>query len=367
MNTFINAAGLVSTHGVGIRKFSDALFAGLSAPKQSQQKWPVLANGRSTAFYFAERSYDKSVRDQLVQNLYLAWQEVEGELPSLAKNYALIFASTKGCSEDFVWQEASPTAQDPFTGIVEDFFVRSQLQPNFWICVSNACASSHSAVVLAKEWIESKRVEQVIIIAADWIGPFVMQGFHSLKALSPSVMRPFSGQRDGLLLGEAAAALVLGHSKLQKTDPKIFGAAIDCEGFAATRPTQTGDSLRRAIQKSLADQAPDIIIAHGTATIANDSAEDCALTPWSAPITCTKWSVGHTLGASGLIDVIAAREILKRETSFAIATCETVDPSFKGNILTPQQPDLSRPQSALITALGFGGIHGAIFIGNTFD
>lgn len=367
----LKAWGLVTTHGAGAKRLMHGLKEGTCAPTEfpGDAAWPVpAANGRSLAFY-ARGDRKGSTRSLLVSRLLAAWEEAAtqlspSELELVRADCALLFASTKGCVEDYIWTSATG---DPYTPVVEEFLKASALAPRHWITVSNACASSHSALDLARSWLRRGVTKNVVVIAADAVGPFVLQGFHSLHALSPTMIRPFDRDRDGLLLGEAAAVAILssGEGELLLT-----GSAVDCEGHAVTRPETSAASLQRAISSALGGSSVDAVISHGTATQANDRAEDRAFSaqlPFRPWITGTKWSVGHTLGASGLVDLVAAAEWLKNDAPFAIGTCMEPDPQFQCRLLTtsalaelaPTTTDI-KWNSLLVTALGFGGVHAAI-------
>ena len=304
------------------------------------------------------------MRELLAKRLLTAWEEARSALPAahraaLEGDCALLFASTKGCAEDFVWKTAEG---DPYAPVVEEFLRLSGLRPRRWLTVSNACASSHSALDLARSWLGRGVARFVVVLAADFVGPFVLQGFHALGALSPTTARPFDGSRDGLLLGEAAGAVVLSR---EGSGPALLGTAVDCEGHAVTRPESSASSLQRAIRAALGGREPGGVIAHGTATPANDRAEDQAFTatlPHRPGVTGTKGSVGHTLGASGLVDLVAACEWLGGAGGFPLTGCSTPDPAFRSRFLLHAEP--ARVRSLLVTALGFGGVHAAFHVGD---
>ena len=112
---------------------------------------------------------------------------------------------------------------------------------------------------------------------------------------------------------------------------------------------------------------PDFIIAHGTATPINDKIEDQVfrrLFQSMPPITCTKWSVGHTLGSSAGVDLCAALKVFKHNRLFKIASTDSADPEFAKSYLTlDNQSNLDDGfQSALLTSLGFGGVHAAVML-----
>jgi hypothetical protein len=243
----------------------------------------------------------------------------------------------------------------------------AKLTPAVSISVSNACASSLSAVYLGMKWIEQKRVDQVLILSADLVGTFVQKGFNALNALTPSFPKPFAKNRDGLALGEAVSAILIGETSTV-FPLKINSIGIEAEGYAVTRPSPSGNSLKRAYLHT-EKLRPDLIIAHGTATLINDIAEDQAfyeLFSDTIPITGTKWAIGHTLGASGSMDLIAAFQAMKHGQSFSIATTTEVDPEFRSQYLTcNSEPRPLTLNTVLVSSLGFGGVHAVALITKT--
>ncbi len=280
----------------------------------------------------------------------------------LSPRCGVILASTKGALEDKIWTAPEDELTlDPLTPILDLFLLRAEITPIHSIVVSNACASSHGALYLAQRWLESERVDEVLVLAVDEVGKFIRQGFRSLGALSPSRARPFSKDRDGLQLGEAAAAVLL--SRVEPSPFRLGKVAICSEGHSVTRPSPTGKSLKAAIEATLSENQPDAIIAHGTATPINDATEDrvFAELDLQAPITATKGTMGHTLGTSGLVDLIAAIEMLKHQTIFPIPGTTEVDPQFKSRYQV-QQPKETPLERILITSLGFGGTSAALVV-----
>jgi len=223
---------------------------------------------------------------------------------------------------------------------------------------------------LANKWLEKKLVQHVLILAADFLGPFVVNGFQSLNALSLTTNKPFSKDRDGLQLGEAAAVILLGSNQVGKYFLKNVN--LFNEGHALTRPNPNGEGLKMIYQSFLPQKTlPDLVIAHGTGTIHNDIAEDNAITNTfgdrerAPPITNTKWSIGHTLGSSGAMDLIAACESIQTQNCFEIANTSEIDPQFKAKYLNKnsQHRFPKRIKSVIVNSLGFGGITGALEIG----
>jgi 3-oxoacyl-[acyl-carrier-protein] synthase I len=303
----------------------------------------------------------------LLFHLEKAWEEAKEGLSAeaLGSRWGVILASTKGNTEDVVWQNEEKLAStDPLTPILEAMTPRLGVKVTRKICVSNACASSHGALFLAEHWLRLGVVDQVAVLAADGVGRFVEAGFKSLGALSKTKTKPFAPDRDGLQLGEAAAVLLL--SLTIPSDLRVTNTSLETEGASVTRPSPSGESLLSACRHALGTASAEVIIAHATATVANDLVEDhvfCELFPVQAPIvTGTKWSIGHTLGASGAIDVIAAAEILRRQTAFCLGNTDKADPKLKSNYALRGRSLSGSYRRALVTSLGFGSVYAALIV-----
>lgn len=304
-------------------------------------------------------------RARLNQMLDEAWADAKTSLPKnvLAGRFSVLLASTKGFSEDVVWDEFS-TPPDALTPLLTDFLKRHDLKPQQVSVISSACASVAVALKVAEDWIQLDRTDSVLILACDSVGEFVVRGFHSLNALTPDThARPFDEKRAGLQLGEAAAVLCVSRHKESQWQ---LTSKINCEGVAATRPDEKGQSLYLALEHVIANhKMPELILAHGTGTSINDATEDLvfsALYKNTTPvITACKWSVGHTLGVSCAIDIIAAIGCLETQTVFSLPFTSTVDKKMKGQYITGGTKNINA-SSALISSLGFGGVHSGVLL-----
>ncbi|RZJ63562.1 MAG: beta-ketoacyl synthase, partial [Flavobacterium sp.] len=172
------------------------------------------------------------------------------------------------------------------------------------IVVSNACVSGIMAISVAKRLILAEMYDNVFIVSGDEVSEFVLSGFSSFQAMSSKPCRPYSPTRDGITLGEAAAAaLITADSTNAKARIAGDGSINDANHISG--PSRTGEGLVQSITNALAEAEVeplqiDYISAHGTATLYNDEMETVAFNRLgleNVPINSFKGYYGHTLGS----------------------------------------------------------------------
>lgn len=187
--------------------------------------------------------------------------------------------------------------------------------------VSSACASATHAIGQAFHMVRSGSVTCAVTGGTEASITFsAMKGWEAMRIMSPDTCRPFSKDRKGMLIGEGAAVVVLeslDHARSRGADILAeivgFGMSADSKDLTAPDP----DGMARAITAALADaglsaDAIDYVNAHGTGTTANDHAETIALHrsfgahARQLAVSSTKSVVGHTLGAAGALEFVAA-------------------------------------------------------------
>ncbi|MEU4493476.1 beta-ketoacyl-[acyl-carrier-protein] synthase family protein [Streptomyces sp. NBC_00210] len=248
--------------------------------------------------------------------------------------------------------------------------------------VSTGCTSGLDAVGYAFQSIEEGRVDVCIAGASDSpISPITVACFDAIKATSPNnddpahASRPFDANRDGFVMGEGGAVLVL--EELEHALAR--GARVYCElgGYATfgnayhmTGLTPEGLEMARAIDTAL-DHARidrteiDYVNAHGSGTKQNDRHETAAVKrslgdhAYKTPMSSIKSMVGHSLGAIGAIELVACVLAMAHQVVPPTANYETPDPECDLDYV----PRTARPRklrSVLSVGSGFGGFQSAV-------
>lgn len=235
------------------------------------------------------------------------------------------------------------------------------------VVISNACISGMLAILTGMRLIQSGQYDHAVVAGADMITKFILSGFQSFQAVSPSVCKPFDIARDGINLGEGAATVILTSDKEYSTGIKVTGGSVSNDANHISGPSRTGEELNLAISKAMkmaGVNAADIdfISAHGTATVFNDEMEAKAINlagMQNIPVNSLKGYYGHTLGAAGLIESVISIQSLKENTVIPTAGFENNGVTQPVNICTSVlfQNDL---QHCLKTASGFGGCNAAL-------
>jgi 3-oxoacyl-[acyl-carrier-protein] synthase II len=210
------------------------------------------------------------------------------------------------------------------------------------------------------------------------ITPVALAGFGNMTALSSAGMsRPFDATRDGFVMAEGSAVLVLeelAHAEARGAPilGEVLGAASNADAHHITAPSPGGSGAVACMELALADAGvtPDQVRqvnAHGTSTPLNDAAEAEALVKVfglpGPPVTSTKGVTGHALGAAGALE--AAAVLLSIEHRLIPPTAGTTarDPELPPIDLVIGEARAWEPGPALSNSFGFGGHNGCLVIG----
>ena len=234
------------------------------------------------------------------------------------------------------------------------------------IVVSNACVSGVLAVSVAKRMIQFGTYDNAFVLAGDEISEFVLSGFNSFQAMSNLPCAPYDANRNGVTLGEAAAAVYISSEKPTENAVAIIGDGAINDANHISGPSRTGEGLFKSIESAfkeanIAKDKLDYISAHGTATLYNDEMEAIAFSRSeidNVPINSLKGFYGHTLGASGLLEIVIGLQSVYHKELLASKGFSNLGVTIPINILNKNKT--KEINYFLKTASGFGGCNTAI-------
>jgi 3-oxoacyl-[acyl-carrier-protein] synthase II len=255
--------------------------------------------------------------------------------------------------------------------------------PNY--AVATACASAANAMADALRLIQDGRTDVMIAGGTEaGVTRLGLAAFQNIRALSTrnddpaGASRPFDANRDGFVFSEGAGLLIfeeLEHARRRgaRIYAEVYGAGVSCDAGHITQPDEQGRGAARAMANALADAevqagAVDYINAHGTSTPLGDKAETLAVKSVFGEharrlsISSTKSQLGHTLGASGGIELIVTIQSLLDQVIPPTINLQTPDPDCDLDY-TPNQPRERRVQVAMSNSFGFGGHNASLVVG----
>jgi 3-oxoacyl-[acyl-carrier-protein] synthase II len=247
--------------------------------------------------------------------------------------------------------------------------------------VSSACATGGHAIGEAMRMIH--RGEADIVVAGGTeaaLTGLCLAAFKRMGALSrEGVSRPFDAERDGFVMGEGAAILVLEreeHARARgaKVFGRIVGYGASNDAFHMTQPDEQGRGATAAMKGALADadaSPTDVgyINAHGTSTPFNDKIESLAIrgvfnganTP--PPVSSTKSHIGHLLGAAGAVEALVCLEAVRRGVLPPTINYETPDPECDLDYVPEGPREAPGLEVAISNSFGFGGQNACLAVG----
>lgn len=242
--------------------------------------------------------------------------------------------------------------------------------------IANACASGANAIGHAWHLLRHGQAERVLAGGYDAISQLVFAGFDSLQALSPTQCRPFDKHRDGLALGEGAAMVTLetlDHARHRGATilGEICGYGAATDAHHLTQPHPEGNAALASMTAACRAAAvtPEQIgylNAHGTGTPLNDCAEAAAINRWAGgraatlPVSSTKASIGHLLGAAGAVETVICLMALREQWLPPTATLREKDPACGFPVVTA--PTDTTLDYALTNSFGFGGANASLIL-----
>ena len=255
--------------------------------------------------------------------------------------------------------------------------------------VASACASSTEAIVNAYEHLQAGYADVVIAGGSEAaIHPITLASFNSMQALSKrnddpaTASRPYDVGRDGFVMGEGAAALVLeteehALARGARIYAEIAGGGVTADSYHITAPEPEGKGASRAVELALeqAGATPaDVthINAHATSTPVGDIAEYTALKRvfgdrvHEIPVSATKGATGHLLGGTGALEAMFTVLALHNRTAPPTINLTEQDPAIPLKVSGEAQALDASPQLAISNSFGFGG-HNAVLAVRSYN
>ncbi|MCY2989786.1 MAG: beta-ketoacyl-ACP synthase II [Planctomycetota bacterium] len=255
--------------------------------------------------------------------------------------------------------------------------------PNY--TVATACASATNAIGDAFKTIQYDDADVMLTGGTEAaLTPMGLSGFQNMKALSmrnddpPGASRPFDRDRDGFVLSEGAGLIVLEeleHARRRgaRIYAELLGAGASGDGGHITQPDEQGTGAARAMVNALRDARlnPDEVVyinAHGTSTPLGDKAETSAIKrvfgahAYRLSISSTKSLLGHSLGASGGIELVASVKSIQQGVIHPTINLDNPDPNCDLDY-TPNQPRERAVPVAMSNSFGFGGHNASVIVG----
>lgn len=361
MTAYLNALGLICALGNDRHEVARRLFAGDGSGMRSESGWvperilPVGAVQSALPPIPAHLASHASRNNQL---LLAAALQIEDDIRQAIDRYGpermgvILGTSTSGIDEasasigawlrdrqfpagyDYQQQELSAPAN-----FLADWL---QLSGPAYV-ISTACTSSARALLSARRALDQGLCDAVLCGGVDSLCKLTLNGFSALEAMSAQRCNPFSRNRDGINIGEAAVLFLMTRQAGGGHAIALLGAGASCDAHHISAPEPTGRGARQAMQQALDNaglKPPQIayLNLHGTATPHNDAMESLAVNaifPEGVPCSSTKPLTGHTLGAAGALEAAFCWLSLAPEN-----TAHAVPPQLWDGQPDPQLPAL---------------------------
>lgn len=251
--------------------------------------------------------------------------------------------------------------------------------------ISSACASATNAIGEAAELIRAGRVDAMLAGGAEaGIVPVAVAGFNAMGAISKrndapeAASRPFDKNRDGFVMGEGGAILILeseAHAKARgaKIYAEVLGYGISNDAHHISAPLEDGAGaiacMRQALrQAGLQPKDIDYLNAHGTSTQLNDKSESRAVKTlfgehaYDVAISSTKSMTGHLLGAAGAVEAVVCVKTITDGRLPPTINYETPDPECDLDYI-PNQQRAKTVRHVMSNSFGFGGHNACLLLG----
>lgn len=245
------------------------------------------------------------------------------------------------------------------------------------LMLPTACAAGNYAIGYALDLLRSGRADAMIAGGVDPLSQIAFTGFHKLNSMARDCPRPFSKDREGMMVSEGAGVLVLETEEhAARRSARIYAELLDyglsCDAHHMTAPHPEGQGALRAMQSALSraglpPERLDYINAHGTGTPANDKVETLAIKrllgdrAHAVPVTSIKSMLGHTMGAASALEAIACVLIVQQGLIPPTANYQEPDPDCDLDYV-PNTARWAEVRVAMSNSYAFGGNNASLIV-----
>ncbi len=393
MTAYLNYLGVICSLGRGPDEVARKLFAGDCSGMQRQSGWVPERSLTIGAVHGELAAIPPELNQQSSRNnrlLLEAALQIQGDIEQAIQTFGrdriavVLGTSTSGIDEasrgiahylhnqqfpkDYDYQQQELSA--PATFLADWLNITG---PAY--VISTACTSSARALMSAQRLLDMNLCDVVLCGGVDTLCKLTLNGFSALEAVSDERCNPFSANRHGINIGEAAVLFVMSKQATDAHSIALLGAGASSDAHHISAPEPTGRGAAQAMHKALsrAGLQPGQIgylNLHGTATQHNDAMESHAVTqvfPRGVPCSSTKPMTGHTLGAAGALEAAFCWLSLTHGNLLAPHIWDGQgDPALPAlNWVTPGQTLAAAPQRCLMSnSFAFGGNNVSLIIGD---
>ncbi len=234
--------------------------------------------------------------------------------------------------------------------------------------ISTACSSSGKVHASAMRLMRAGIVDAALVGGVDSLCRMTLQGFRGLGILDAARCRPFDRSRAGINIGEGGALMLLERESAD-AEVAVLGVGESSDAYNMSSPEPSGRGAREAMERAMerariTREQIDLLIAHGTATPQNDTAESAAIEAavgTQVPVVSTKAFTGHQLGAAGATSAVFAAHAIRTGRAPASLGASEVDPAVRVNVV--REASVRRIDRVLANAFAFGGSNVCLAIG----
>ncbi|WP_085608429.1 MULTISPECIES: beta-ketoacyl-[acyl-carrier-protein] synthase family protein [unclassified Pseudomonas] len=328
MTAYLNALGVICALGRDKQAVARNLFAGDCSGMRRESGWVPERELPVAAVHGDLAPIPEALADQRSRNNQLLLEaalQIRDDIEQAIQTYGrerigvVLGTSTSGIDEasrglaHYIRDHQFPTDYDyrqQELGAPANFLADwLQLSGPTYV-ISTACTSSARALMSARRLLDLGLCDAVLCGGVDSLCKLTLNGFSALEAVSDERCNPFSANRNGINIGEAAVLFVMSKARGAGPGIALLGAGASSDAHHISAPEPSGRGALQSMQKALDQahlQAGDIsyLNLHGTATQHNDAMESLAVAALFAegvPCSSTKPMTGHTLGAAGALE-----------------------------------------------------------------